>query len=69
MKKYKEAMEKRSVYSADSFLLAYKFTYGQADHVNTEKFTMPGTFCGDILRPQHALPSDRFLAMLPEDFR
>ena len=40
MKKYKEAMEERSVYSVDSFVLAYLFTDGQTDHLNTENFTM-----------------------------
>jgi len=43
MKKYKEAMEERSVYSADSFVLAYLFTDGQTDRLNTENFTMPGS--------------------------
>jgi len=43
MKKYKEVMEERSVYSADSFVLAYLFTYGQTDRLNTENFTMPGS--------------------------
>ena len=39
MKKYKEAMEERFVYSADSFVLAYLFTDGQTDCLNTENFT------------------------------
>jgi len=39
MKKYKDAMEERFVYSADSFVLAYLFTDGQTDCLNTENFT------------------------------
>jgi len=44
MKKYKEAMEERSGYSADSFVLAYLFTSGQTDRLNTGNFTMRWSF-------------------------
>jgi len=39
MKKYKEAMEEKFVYSADSFVLAYLFTDSQTDCLNTENFS------------------------------
>jgi len=55
---YKEAMEERSVYSADSFVLAYLFTYGQTDRLNTENFTMPGSL------PRHS-PSPTRTAFRP----
>ena len=59
MKKYKEAMEERSVYSADSFVLAYLFTYGQTDRLNTENFTMPVVLVETFSVPNtHCLPTN-----------
>jgi len=65
MKKYKEAKEERSVYSADSFLACLAFYLRPNRQLKYRELYKAGGPWGEILRPQHALPSDPFLACSP----
>jgi len=71
MKKYKDSKEEWSVYyfSADLFLACLSIYLRPNRQFKYRELYYAGSPCGDILRPQHALPSDPFLALLPEHFR
>jgi len=51
MKKYKDAKEERSVYSADSFLACLSIYLRPNRQFKYRELYYAGSPCGDILRP------------------